>query len=69
MDGHAFDKKHRFAINRFTDIEKLSNLEEQYREPAENPHEEKVSFRVLSLGLGLTFELWNRALEKRVKLT
>ena len=24
MDGYAFDKKHRLAVNRFADIERLS---------------------------------------------
>lgn len=43
MDGYAFDKKHRFAVNRFTDVEKLANLSEEYQEPAEEEYKARVS--------------------------
>lgn len=45
MDGYAFDKKHRFAVNRFTDIEKLANLSEEYVEPAEDEFKPKEHLR------------------------
>ncbi|KAN0060482.1 Translation initiation factor 3 subunit b [Thecaphora frezii] len=45
MDGYAFDKKHRFAVNRFTDIEKLANLSETYVEPEEEEFQPKEHLR------------------------
>lgn len=45
LDQYAFDKKHRFSVNRFTDIEKLANLDEEYQEPAIEPFQEKDHLR------------------------
>ncbi|KAE8266373.1 hypothetical protein A4X09_0g5970 [Tilletia walkeri] len=33
MNGFAFDKRHTFAVNRFTDVERLAVLNEQWTEP------------------------------------
>lgn len=41
MDGYDFDKRHKFAVNRFSDVEALANLSEEYVEPAEETYEEK----------------------------
>lgn len=43
MDGYPFDKRHKFAVNRFTDVEKLANLDEQYTEPPEEEYTDRVS--------------------------
>ena len=43
MDGYPFDKRHKFAVNKFTDIEKLANLDEKYEEPAEEEYKDRVS--------------------------
>jgi translation initiation factor 3 subunit B len=43
MDGYPFDKRHKFAVNRFTDIEKLANLDEEYKEPEEEEYHDRVS--------------------------
>ncbi|KDN45875.1 eukaryotic translation initiation factor 3 subunit B [Tilletiaria anomala UBC 951] len=45
MDQYPFDKKHRFFVNRFTDIEKLANLDETYSEPAIEAFKEKEHLR------------------------
>ncbi|PWN47621.1 translation initiation factor eIF-3b [Violaceomyces palustris] len=45
MDGYAFDKKHRFSVNRFTDVEKLANLSEEYVEPPEEEYKSKEHLR------------------------
>jgi translation initiation factor 3 subunit B len=45
MDGYPFDKKHRFAVNRFSDIESLANLSEEYVEPAEEEYVDKEHLR------------------------
>lgn len=45
MDGYAFDKRHRFAVNRFTDIERLAKMDEKYVEPAEEPYKERGHLR------------------------
>jgi hypothetical protein len=42
MDGFPFDKRHKFAVNRFTDVEKLANLDEQYQEPEEEEYKDRV---------------------------
>ena len=39
MHNHAFDSKHTFKVNRFTDIETYANMDETYVEP---PAEEYV---------------------------
>ncbi|KAL9938441.1 hypothetical protein V8E36_003064 [Tilletia maclaganii] len=33
MNGFAFDKRHTFAVNRFTDVERLAVLDENWTEP------------------------------------
>jgi hypothetical protein len=43
MDGYPFDKRHKFSVNRFTDVEKLANLDEEYKEPAEEEYKDRVS--------------------------
>ncbi|PWZ02456.1 translation initiation factor eIF-3b [Testicularia cyperi] len=45
MDGYAFDKKHRFAVFRFTDIEKYTNLSEEYAEPVEQEFKPREHLR------------------------
>ncbi|PWN45731.1 translation initiation factor eIF-3b [Ceraceosorus guamensis] len=41
MDDYPFDKRHRFAVNRFTDIEKLANLDEEYQEPPAEEYQDR----------------------------
>lgn len=43
MDGYPFDKRHKFSVNKFTDIEKLANLDEKYEEPVEEEYKDRVS--------------------------
>ncbi|CAG8519052.1 20482_t:CDS:10 [Gigaspora rosea] len=38
-DGYPMDKTHHLAVNRFTDIEKYSQIEEEYKEPEEEKFE------------------------------
>ncbi|KAH8096621.1 translation initiation factor eIF-3b [Cristinia sonorae] len=45
MHGHPFDSKHRFYLNRFTDIERYSNLDETYHEPEPEPYTQKEHLR------------------------
>ncbi|KAJ1020578.1 hypothetical protein NDA13_005892 [Ustilago tritici] len=45
MDGYAFDKKHRFSVHRFTDVEKYANLSEEYVEPAEEEFKPREHLR------------------------
>lgn len=45
MDGYHFDKRHQFAVNRFTDVEKLANLDEEYHEPEEEPYKDREHLR------------------------
>jgi len=45
MNGYAFDKKHRFVVSRFTDIERLANMEETYQDPEEEPFEQRGHLR------------------------
>ncbi|WFD31262.1 Translation initiation factor 3 subunit b [Malassezia sp. CBS 17886] len=45
MHGYAFDKKHRLALNRFTDIERLANMDETYVAPAEEPYRQRGHLR------------------------
>lgn len=42
MDGHPFDSKHTFAVNRFTDIERYANLDETYVEPEAEEYKPRV---------------------------
>ncbi len=45
MDGYAFDKKHRFSVHRFTDVEKFASLSEQYVEPEEEEFKAREHLR------------------------
>ncbi|KAI0068380.1 translation initiation factor eIF-3b [Artomyces pyxidatus] len=45
MNGHPFDAKHTFSINRFTDIEKFANLDETYVEPPREEYQAKEHLR------------------------
>jgi hypothetical protein len=47
MNGHPFDAKHTFIVNRFTDIEKFANLDETYVEPQREEFKPKA--RLFSL--------------------
>jgi hypothetical protein len=51
MNGHPFDTKHTFFINRFTDIEKFADMDETYVEPEREEYHAKVrlSFRLITL--------------------
>lgn len=33
MDGHPFDARHQFKVNRFSDIERFTSMDETYFEP------------------------------------
>ena len=45
MNGYAFDKKHRFVVSRFTDVERLANMDETYQDPKEEPFEQRGHLR------------------------
>ena len=42
MNGHPFDARHTFQINRFTDIERFADLDETYVEPEREEYHTKV---------------------------
>lgn len=42
MHGHPFDSKHTFYINRFSDIERYTNMDETYVEPKVEDYRAKV---------------------------
>jgi translation initiation factor 3 subunit B len=42
MNGHPFDARHTFFVNRFTDIEKFAELDETYVEPQREEYHPKV---------------------------
>jgi hypothetical protein len=42
MNGHPFDAKHTFFVNRFTDIDKFADLDETYVEPVREEYQAKV---------------------------
>ena len=42
MNGHPFDARHTFQINRFTDIERYAELDETYVEPEREEYHTKV---------------------------
>lgn len=53
MNGHAFDAKHTFLINRFTDFERYLNVDETYHEPPPEEYKAKVSllcYATVSIG-------------------
>ncbi|KAI1796036.1 translation initiation factor eIF-3b [Ganoderma leucocontextum] len=45
MNGHPFDAKHTFLINRFTDFERYLNLDETYVEPPPEEYKSKEHLR------------------------
>lgn len=45
MDGYAFDKKHHFVVTRFSDIERLVNMDETYVDPEEEPYKQRGHLR------------------------
>ncbi|TDL28371.1 translation initiation factor eIF-3b [Rickenella mellea] len=45
MHGHAFDSKHTFAVNRFSDIDYFANLDETYEEPQASTYVPKEHLR------------------------
>lgn len=42
LNGHPFDAKHTFFVNRFTDIERFAELDETWVEPEPEPYKAKV---------------------------
>ena len=42
MNGHPFDAKHTFFINRFTDFERYLSMDETYEEPEPEEYKAKV---------------------------
>ena len=42
MNGHPFDAKHTFYINRFTEFERYLNMDETYEEPEPEEYQPKV---------------------------
>ncbi len=42
MNGHPFDKKHTFQINRFNDFERYLSLDETYVQPPPEEYKSKV---------------------------
>ena len=42
MNGHPFDAKHTFFVNRFTDIDKFADMDETYVEPEREEYQAKV---------------------------
>ncbi|KAI0796282.1 translation initiation factor eIF-3b [Irpex lacteus] len=45
MNGHPFDARHTFYINRFIDVEKYVNLDETWVEPEPEPYKPKEHLR------------------------
>ncbi|THH20860.1 hypothetical protein EW146_g583 [Bondarzewia mesenterica] len=45
LNGHPFDAKHTFRINRFSDIEKYTKLDETYVEPKREEYQSKEHLR------------------------
>ena len=42
MNGHPFDSRHTFWANRFTDVERFTNMDEAWVEPEPEPYKPKV---------------------------
>ena len=42
MNGHPFDARHTFLINRFTDIERYTEMDEAFVEPEPEQYQPKV---------------------------
>jgi hypothetical protein len=53
MNGHPFDAKHTFFVNRFTDIEKFADMDETYVEPQQEEYSAKVRFSHSLLAVNL----------------
>lgn len=55
MNGHPFDAKHTFFVNRFTDIDKFADMDETYVEPEREEYVAKVrlSLRLVNLAAEL----------------
>jgi hypothetical protein len=47
INGHPFDAKHIFKVNRFSDIEKYAELDETYVEPELEEYTPRVWLRLL----------------------
>ncbi|KAF7967182.1 hypothetical protein HWV62_35608 [Athelia sp. TMB] len=45
LDGHPFDARHTFKINRFSDIEKYTNMDETYVEPKAEEYKPREHLR------------------------
>ncbi|KZT70337.1 translation initiation factor eIF-3b [Daedalea quercina L-15889] len=45
MDGHPFDSKHTFRVNRFTDIERYADMDETYVDPEPDEYKPKEHLR------------------------
>ncbi|TFY80481.1 hypothetical protein EWM64_g3531 [Hericium alpestre] len=45
MNGHPFDSKHTFRVNRFMDIEKYADIDETYVEPKREEYQPKEHLR------------------------
>jgi hypothetical protein len=45
MHGHAFDARHQFKLNRFTDVELYANMDETYVEPQTEEFKPRVRKR------------------------
>ena len=44
IHNHPFDVKHTFKVNRFTDIDRYSSMDETYMEPELGEYTPKVTF-------------------------
>lgn len=42
MNGHPFDAKHTFLINRFSDVERYAEMDAKFAEPEREEYEDKV---------------------------
>lgn len=42
MNGHPFDAKHTFLVNRFSDVERFAELDETFVEPEPEEYQSKV---------------------------
>ena len=49
MNGHPFDAKHTFWVNRFNDVEKFASMDETWVEPEPESYKPKVRLSVAVL--------------------
>jgi translation initiation factor 3 subunit B len=61
MDGFQFDAKHRFALDRFSEVESFTRLDESFTAPTTEPYKQKVSSYILTLNRLIFFEEHLRA--------